>query len=187
MRNAPRILCLAFVAYLGASILGFPGCSRIPYTCAVCRKERVDKSVLGFKSSYQEDTDCSLWYQGHIEPTHTHSWVEKPHCRRFGIPGLYSGYACSAGGSPITGLSRIVQMQVYKHFGDPIAAKQLFIRLGQWREKDINGTLDNLMQWVNEDCPGTWRDWLEKHREPKFVLPDPPEPIADYRQAEPSR
>jgi hypothetical protein len=164
IRNAPRIFCFALAAYLGASFFGFPGCSRIPYECAVCRKERVDKSVLGLKWSYQEETDCSLWYQGHIEPTHTHSWVEKPHCRRFGIPGLYSGYACFTGASPMTGLSRTIQIHIYEHFGDPVAAKQFFIRLGQWRDEDRSRTWVNLMEWVNEDYPGTWHAWCEKHR-----------------------
>ncbi len=164
MRNAPKILCWALAAFLAASFLGFPGCSCIPYTCAVCRKERLDKSVLGLRWSYQEETDCSRWYSSHVEPTHTHSWVEKPHCRRFGIPGLYSGYACSAGGGPITGLSRIVQMQIYQRFEDPVAAKPLFVRLGQTPRVDDSPTWSDLMEWVNEDYPGTWHDWCEKRR-----------------------
>jgi hypothetical protein len=37
----------------------------------------------------------------------------RPHCRRFGISGLYGGYACSGGG-PIAGLSMTVQMTLQR-------------------------------------------------------------------------
>jgi hypothetical protein len=142
-------------------LLGFPGCSRIPYTCAVCRMERVDRSCLGLRWSHQNETDCSLWYSNNVERAHTHCWVEGTHCRRFGIPGLYGGYACRIGG-PITGLSMTVQMQIYQHFKDPLEAKQLFIGLG--RMDNAGGRMwQALMEWVEADFPGTWHNWWEKH------------------------
>ena len=158
----PRFLTLAFCAWLGSYLLGFPGCSRIPYTCAVCRKAKRDHRCLWLKWSDQEDTDCSLWYRDHVERTHSHFWAERPSCRRFGIPGLYGGYACR-GGSPLAGLSPIVQREIYQHFGDKLEAKQLFIRLARIDEDNAR-TWDTLMEWVGEDYPGTWHDWWEKHR-----------------------
>ena len=141
-----------------ASILGFPGCSRTPYTCAVCREGKVVHSVLGVTWSDREETDCSRWYQGNVEPSHAHCWTECSHCRRFGIPGLYSGYGCFAGG-PITSLSRTIQIDVYQHFKDPLEAKELFIRMGQGDYRE----LDALMEWADARYPGTWKDWLGKH------------------------
>jgi hypothetical protein len=165
--RSQKFLGFAFGAFWGSFLLGFPGCSRSPYTCAVCRKEKVDTSCLGLRWSYQKETDCSLWYRSNLERTHPHFWVECTHCRRFGVPGLFGGYGCIIGG-PITGLSRTVQIKIYQHFGDQVEAKQLFIRLGQM-DDDSYRTWNSLMEWVGEDFPGTWHDWLEKHRAPGKV------------------
>jgi hypothetical protein len=162
--RAPRILSLAFVVWLGSYLLGFPGCSRIPYTCAVCRKDKVEHRCLGLGWSEQEETDCSLWYQANVERTHPHVWLERTHCRRFGIPGLYGGYACTGGG-PLTHLSRTLQIKIYRHFRDPSDAKRLFIGLGRWDDEG-HRQWDALMGWVEADFPGTWRDWWEAHRAP---------------------
>ena len=155
-----RYIGLAFVVLLGSSLLGFPGCSRTPYTCAVCREDRVDHRWFGLEWSDQEDSECSRWYQSNVEPAHAHCWAERTHCRRFGIPGLYSGYACFVGG-PITGLSKSVQIDIYKHFENRIEAKQLFVRLGQGDYRPW----DALMGWVDAGYPGTWHDWWESDRE----------------------
>jgi hypothetical protein len=54
-------------------------------------------------------------------------------------------------------------MEIYRHFEDRLEAKKLFIRLGE-----IDGESARmwtaLMGWVEEDYPGTWHDWWEKHR-----------------------
>jgi hypothetical protein len=170
-----RFLVLAFAAFLGSYALGFPGCSRDPYTCAVCRAEKVDKSCMGLKWSDQEETDCSRWYRDNVEQTHAHFWVRRTVCRRFGIPGLYGGYACSIGG-PITGLSRTVQISIYEHFANKGEAKQLFIDLGKMElGSDRKWTV--LMEWVDAGFSGTWDDWCEKHREPETPRADvQPEP-----------
>ena len=158
----PRLPVLAFAAWLGSILLGFPFFSRVPYTCSVCRKEKVDKSCLGLKWSDLKETDFSRWYSSNVEQTHTHFWVRCTVCRRFGIPGLYGGYSCMIGG-PITNLSRTVQVDIYKHFVSKDDAKQLFINLGKM-ELGSDRTWDVLMEWVNEDFPGTWHDWWQKQR-----------------------
>jgi hypothetical protein len=160
--HGKKFLGFALVAFLGLCLFGFPFSSRRPYTCAVCRMDRVDQGILGLKWSTQEETDCSRWYESNVERNHIHSWIERTHCRRFGIPGLYGGYGCRIGG-PLTGLSRTVQMEIYRHFEDRLEAKQLFIRLGQ-TDGECYRTLDALMEWVGEDYPGTWHDWWEEHR-----------------------
>jgi hypothetical protein len=166
----PRLLILAFAAFLALYALGFRCYSRTPFTCAVCRKEKVEKTCLGLHWSDQEETDCTRWYRNNVEPTHAHFWIQGTVCRRFGIPGLYGGYACSIGG-PLTGLSRSVQVDIYKHFANKSDAKQLFIELGT-TEFGIDGKWSALMEWVNADYPGTWGDWWEKHREPQALQVD---------------
>jgi hypothetical protein len=160
--RTPQLLGWVFAVVVGSYLLGFPGYSRTPYTCAVCRMERVDKSGLGLRWSDEKETGLSLWYRDNVEQTHPHFWVEGTHCRRFGIPGLYEGYGCRIG-APITGLSMTVQMKVYQHFGDPLEAKQLFIRLGQF-DNASSRTWRALIEWVEADFPGTWCDWWDKHR-----------------------
>jgi hypothetical protein len=161
--QAKRFLGLAFVAFVGSCLLGFPIYSRRPYTCAVCRMDRVDQGCLGLTWSSEKETDCSRWYESNVERAHVHSWVEGTHCRRFGIPGLYGGYGCRIGG-PLTGLSRTVQIEIYRHFEDRLEAKRLFIRLGQM-DGDCYRTFHALMEWVGHDYPGKWHDWLEEHGE----------------------
>jgi hypothetical protein len=157
-----KILGLALVALVGSYLLGFPGCSRRPYTCAVCRLDKVDHGCFGLRWSTREETDCSAWYRQNVERAHAHSWVECTHCRRFGVPGVWGGYGCFVGG-PITGLSRIVQIDIYQHFDDRLEAKRLFARLGRMDDEG-HRRWDALMEWVDAGYPGTWRDWWEKHR-----------------------
>ncbi len=163
--RGPWLLALA-VAILPVLFLFGPAAqSRRSYECAVCRKERVDSRVLWFRWSEARENECSRWYQAHVEPAHTHVWAPRPHCQRFGIPGIYGGYGCSVG-SRITGLSRRVQIDVYRHFAEPLEAKRFFVRLQQ-----LDGTgeslrmWDSLMDWVDADYPGTWHDWWEMHRD----------------------
>jgi hypothetical protein len=161
-RRGRKFLGLAFVALLASCWLGLSSHDRRPYTCAVCRADRVDQSCLGLEWSRQEETDCSRWYASNVERTHAHSWVACTRCRRFGIPGIYGGYGCFIG-APITGLSRTSQVEIYQHFEDPLEAKELFILLGR-RDGDPHRTSSALMEWAGEGYPGTWHDWWEKHR-----------------------
>jgi hypothetical protein len=123
--------------------------------------DRVDHHLLGLKWSRLEETDCSLWYRGNVEPSHTHAWVKCTCCQRIGIPGLFGGYACIIGG-PLTGLSRTVQMTIYEHFEDRLEAKRLFICLGQ-TDGESYRTWKVLMDWVDKGYPGTWHSWQEQH------------------------
>jgi hypothetical protein len=157
-----RLIGLVCIALLVSCLLGFPGYARRPYTCAVCRADKVDYHILGLKWSDQQDTEWSRWYRDHVERSHAHAWIGCTSCRRFGIPGLAGGYACFVGG-PLTGLSRTVQMTIYQHFEDRLEAKRLFLRLGQM---DAEGPRlwEALMGWVDQDYPGTWHEWWEQQR-----------------------
>jgi hypothetical protein len=154
-----KVIGLVGITLIASSVFGLSPYSRRSYTCAACRADRFDHNFLGFKWSRQESTDCSLWYTANVEQSHTHAWIGCSYCRRFGIPGLAGGYACFVGG-PLTGLSRTVQMNIYKHFDDRLEAKRLFIRLGLM---DAEGSRlwESLMGWVDQDYPGTWHDWID--------------------------
>lgn len=127
--HGKRLLFWTLAALLGWCLLGLASPSRRPSTCSICRMESVDHLWLGLRWSDLEENDCSRWYRGHVERSHPHAWVQRGYCRRTGIPGLSGGYACVVGG-PITGLSRRVQVNIYRHFEDQLEAKKLFIRLG---------------------------------------------------------
>jgi hypothetical protein len=158
----PKFIALVWVALMGLWLLGIPVYSRRPYTCAVCRLDKLEYDLLGLIWFREKETDCSRWYRDHVERSHTHAWIRCTYCRRFGIPGLGGGYGCTIGG-PLTGLSRTVQMSIYQHFKDPLDAKRLFIRLGQ-TDADNQGIWDALMGWIDKDYPGTWDDWCGSQR-----------------------
>ncbi len=157
-----RVLFWTLAVLLGWCLLGLALPARRAYTCSICRMEKVDHRWLGMRWSDLEENECSRWYRGHVEPSHPHAWVQRGYCRRIGIPGLYGGYACVIGG-PITGLSRRVQVDIYRHFEDPLEAKKLFGRLGTMGGEGAR-LWTALMAWVGEDYPGTWHDWWEKYR-----------------------
>jgi len=157
-----KLLGWALVALLGSYLLGIEGCSRRPYTCAACRLGRADHRCLGLQWSDRAESDCSRWYRENVERSHAHDWVKGTYCRRFGIPGLSTGYACYVGG-PLTTLSRTLQIEIYRHFEDRLEAKRLFIRLGQTNE-ETHRIWAALMGWVDGGYPGNWHDWWEKHR-----------------------
>ncbi len=159
-RQILKFIGLVFGTLLILNLLGFRGYERRPYTCAACRANKVDHDFLGLKWSDQEDSDLSRWYVENVEQSHTHSWIPCTYCRRFGIPGLTTGYACTVGG-PLTGLSRTVQMNIYEHFKDRLQAKRLFIRLGQGDAESYRDWAA-LMSWVDADYPGTWDGWWKQ-------------------------
>jgi hypothetical protein len=119
----------------------------------------VENRFLGVKwSTSLELTDCSRWYNARVERSHAHQWVERFHCRRIGIPGLINGFACYIG-APINDLPPTLQVTVYQHFGDPLEAKRLFIRLGR-KDVESQRPCESLIDWINRGYPGTWKEWL---------------------------
>jgi hypothetical protein len=150
----------ACAVLLALFLTSCPVYSRRPYTCAACRADRIDAQFLVWKWSRQEETDCSRWYREHVEHSHSHYWIQRTYCRRFGIPGVWGGYSCVVGG-PLTGLSTRVHIAIYEHFGDRMAAKNLFIRLARI-DADTGRVWQQLMDWVNADYPGTWDDWRKR-------------------------
>jgi hypothetical protein len=160
--DGKRFLFWTLAAVLGWCVLCLATPSQRPFICSVCRVERVDNRWLGLRWYDLAENECSRWYREHVERSHAHAWVKRGYCRRFGIPGLYGGYACVIGG-PITGLSWRVQVDIYRHFEDPLEAKKLFIRLGTM-DGEAPRMWTAVMGWVEAEYPGTWHDWWEKHR-----------------------
>jgi hypothetical protein len=151
-----RLAC-ALIVIWGASALGIQACSRRSYTCAICRLGRVNHRCLFVTWSVDQETECSRWYRENVEPSHSHVWTKCSYCERFGIPGIWSGYACVIAG-PITGLSETVQIEIYRHFENRLEAKALLARLGEGDGRQW----DALMEWVGQGYPGTWYDWWKE-------------------------
>lgn len=123
----PRLLILALAIPPLLVLFDLARPTRRANECALCRLQKVDSRFLWFRRSETHPNKCSRWYQAHVEPTHTHLWAPCAHCERIGIPGIYGGYACSVG-SRITGLSQTVQIDIYRHFKNPLEAKRFFVR-----------------------------------------------------------
>jgi hypothetical protein len=151
-------VCVAFFVLF---VIGIPVFTRRPYTCAVCRANKVDSRLLVLTWSRAEDTECSRWYDGHVEPSHSHVWIECARCRRFGVPGFGGGYACSAG-ARLANLSAGAQMVIYEHFGNPLEAKELFLRLAT-RAAENERVWQQFLDWLNSGLPGTWAEWCQVH------------------------
>ena len=145
-------ICAACLALAGICLLF----SSRRLLCSVCRIERLESIPFGKTWFHDEDNECSLWYRNHVEPFHEHAWMERTQCRRFGIPGIYRGFSCQIG-SPLEGLSRRVQVQIYEHFENKLEAKQLFLRLGQGIIGN-GSTWTSLMEWLDAGYPGRWKD-----------------------------
>ena len=135
-----KVVLIAVPAFLVFCWLCFSSYDYRPYTCAVCRMDRVDQLCLGHFWSSRRETDCSRWYSDNIEPVHEHDWAAKGRCRRFGIPFIYEGYACTIG-TPITMLGQSRQIEIYQHFEDPLEARRLFESLAR-RDGNAIGTLE---------------------------------------------
>jgi hypothetical protein len=154
--RGPRLLP-TFLSLLGVWFLlscSISGPRR--FTCAACRLDRVDRGFLGFRWSAFEESECSRWYAAHVESRHTHIWASCGHCQRFGIPGIYGGFACSIG-EPIAGLSKSFQIRVYQRFRDPMKAKSLFLQLGH--DHQMMGAL---IEWMETDGKESWDEWWQR-------------------------
>lgn len=159
-----RLWFWAALALTAAVCLGPSPTSRRPSTCAECRMDRTEWRCLGWAWTSEEATDLSLWYQGEVDPEHSHTWVPRGRCERIGITGLYSGFACFMG-HRIAGLSRHFQREIYEHFDDPREAGRLFASLASW-DDDANARFNSVVEWALEDYPRPWPIWLAEHRLP---------------------
>ena len=158
----PLIVCLGVAGWLGLWLLSVAGNPPPSATCAVCRMERVDHRLSWQERFTLNDTDCSRWYRDNVERVHDHVWISRGSCRRFGIPGIWGGYACSIAGPP-SGLGLSTQVEIYRHFTDRLKAKELFIRVAR-RDPEGSRMWYALMSWVEADYPDTWAAWWEKER-----------------------
>jgi hypothetical protein len=161
-RFGPRSILFAGMTFLAACWLVLASHSNRRYTCAVCREGKVESRLLGLSWASQHETDCSQWYRENVEPSHAHAWAGRGYCQPMGFLGL-GGVACSIG-SRITMLSESEQVKIYEHFENRLEAKQIFMRLAR-RDDEDDELYIALLRWIDQDYPGTWHDWWEKHRD----------------------
>ena len=160
--NRRQVFNIVVAVVLGYGLLCLPLFDQRRFTCFACRLERVDHRVLVFRWSDFRQSECSRWYADNVERTHSHVWAQYAHCRRIGLPGLTSGFACSTG-DPISGLSGTLQLRAYQNSREPIRIKRLFIRMGTM-DAEGQRLMEGLCDWANADYPGDWEEWLAKHR-----------------------
>ncbi len=149
---------------LTAMLLSTPAWQRHWHTCAICRLERTDvTSPLGQTTSTFRETSCSQWYAVHVEPTHEHLWAANPTMQSIDSYGVARGAGDNENrpGRVIWRLTPDEQVEIYKHFPQPLEAKQLFVSLTTptvMRERNDFQILETLHAWSDTGFVGRWED-----------------------------
>ena len=122
------VTCLGIALLTHLFLIGH-ATNRRHYTCAICRLNRVDYTsvITGRVRNSFRESSCSKWYRDNIESDHEHIWV------RSSTIGLVNFYGQTVGvgdndetpGRVIWRLSPDQQIELYKHFDDPLQAKRL--------------------------------------------------------------
>lgn len=159
------LVALWFLQILTVASFG----SRLSYTCVVCRAKRVDYTYFFLQWSRIQDTDSSRWYAANVETRHAHTW-ERHSCRAILSPlGTTVGFACRTDVSPIWSLPAESQLEFYRHYPSPKAAKALFVQFANPRFYDqaVPGSGETqgrlvaraIVEWQLAGFPGTWESW----------------------------
>lgn len=149
---------------LTAMLLSTPAWQRHRHTCAICRLERTDvTSPLGQTTRTFRETSCSRWYAAHVEATHEHLWAANPTSQNVDALGVVRGAGDNEDrpGRVIWRLTPDEQVEIYKHFPQPLEAKRLFVSLTTptvMRERNDFQILETLHAWSNTGFAGRWED-----------------------------
>lgn len=164
-RNKALALLVACVIIIVVAhlLLSSHAVSRRYYTCATCRTSRIDytSELTSRTHSVLTQSLCSKWYQANIESHHNHLWV------RSSTVGLINYYGQTIGvsdndempGRVIWKLSPDQQLELYKHFDDPLRAKTLFTGLAQPEalvDRNDFSVLNSLRQWADSGFQEQW-------------------------------
>lgn len=165
---------IAILLVLGIDMLmRGPAAYRQHFTCVICRLSRTE---VKWKNDPTEitfhDNSCSKWYPAHVEPSHEHLWSKGATVATLNFYGQVIGVGDNFDhpGRAIKQLTPEEQIEIYKHFSDPLVAKHVFISL---MDPDVMKHYDNrgdylitnsLKAWVDSGCSGPWKDPLEKKR-----------------------
>lgn len=154
--------CLV-TAVLAHLFLSSDAANRYYFTCAICRLNRVEytSTLTGFTHTTSNETSCSKWYRVNVEPNHSHMWI------RSSTTGFINYYGETIGiadhderpGRVIWRLSPDQQIELYRHFDDPMQAKSLFTNLAQPESMVDRGDfsiLHSLRQWTDSGFQGQW-------------------------------
>ena len=147
---------------LTAMLLGTPAWHRHRHTCVICRLERTDvTSPFGQTTSTFRETSCSKWYAAHVEATHEHIWAANPTMQSVNAYGVVGGAGDNEArpGRVIWRLTPDEQMELYKHFSQPLQAKRLFISLTTpkvMRGRGDMAILGALQAWRDAGFTGGW-------------------------------
>ncbi len=139
-----------------------PAWYRHRHTCVVCRLERTDvTSPFGGKSSVFRETACSDWYAANVEPNHEHVWSGHSAMVILNAYDQAVGAADNVErpGRAVWRLTPEEQVEIYRHFPDPLKAKDVFVSLTSpqvMQDRRDLSIADSLGEWIDSDFPGEW-------------------------------
>lgn len=141
------------------------------YTCMICRLERTEvERKNGPTDVTFHENSCSVWYPTNIEPSHEHIWSKGSSIAILNHYGQVTGVGDNFDqpGRAIRKLTPEEQIEVYRHFSVPLAAKRLFLSLMDphvMKQKNNEGDywlVLSLKEWVDSGCSSSWINPLEK-------------------------
>ena len=157
-----RYLTLA-IALLGLAVI--PMAKKRYFTCAICACARTTISALQVPiTEEQTESECSRWYQDHVERSHEHLWVRGPYSEMYSLVGRrVSGHQISGDADgPVVYFSASSRLEMYRRCENPRVARDAFVQLASWEadgtpERQQQRTLEReLSDWEQSLFTGPW-------------------------------
>ncbi|QDU51682.1 hypothetical protein [Gimesia panareensis] len=157
----------------------FPATREDYFRCAICGMSHTEQSVAWFGwplSTSEHPTECSDWYQSHVEPEHQHVWASNCFAREkncFGQTVLMQQLGSLATG-PISWLhlGDYKTIQIYQKSPDPAQARALLLKLARFApagspEKQTQDEIfARFWDWKLNGMQGPW-----PFKESEFLTP----------------
>lgn len=148
---------------LGLAVI--PMATKRYFTCAICACTRTTVSALQAPIiEKQAESECSRWYQDHVERSHEHLWVRGPYSEMYSLVGLrVSGHQISGDADgPVVYFSDSSRLEMYRRCENPRVARDAFVQLACWEadgtpERQQQRTLEReLLDWEQTRFTGPW-------------------------------
>lgn len=93
-RRGVKVACaVVAMVFAAAMLMAVTVATRARNTCTLCRAERTDRTLFGFRWSRFQDNEFSNWYRVH-RPAHEHMWGRLTCTRGFTVFGTTTYFAC---------------------------------------------------------------------------------------------
>jgi len=180
-----RIALAAVIEVLLVEAVAFPVSSTSPFTCGVCRLERVDSTYFGFADSTFHENECSRWFRAQVDSAHRHTW-DRGVVRGYSLIGLpvYVVTDCYSPRFTALSLTSSTQLAFCRRVEDPMEAVHLFESMADASMDEdrsagsaYESTLEAIKAWEAEGFPGTWKEWLSTYG--AYHVGEPPIDVFD--------